>query len=164
MNYHKSDQSQTLAIMVNKPLMQHPCARWFDVTNSVVFQLNLKKSFLIVLLFHLVLLLSDSPFLLLRLGTTLCDSATIGHFLSSITCVHFTCGTKLIDTFVVSWINVPLVKEDQEYHIVSQTSNSVHSGHAYHKCKDVIDEGVESFVCKHSPWEVCYRFQFIVDE
>lgn len=45
MNYHKSDQSQTLAIMVNKPLMQHPCARWFDVTNSVVFQLNLKKSF-----------------------------------------------------------------------------------------------------------------------
>jgi len=47
---------------------------------------------------------------------------------------------------------------------ISKTSNSVHHGHFNDKCKQVINKGVQSLICHHTPGQMSYRFQFIIDK
>lgn len=47
---------------------------------------------------------------------------------------------------------------------ISETAKSIQCWHFDDKRKDVINESVESLVGEHSPREVGYRFEFVVDE
>ena len=45
-----------------------------------------------------------------------------------------------------------------------EAADAVHGWHLDDKSKDVIDEGVQSFVGQHAPGQVGHRLQLVVDE
>ena len=47
---------------------------------------------------------------------------------------------------------------------ISEAAQSVQCRHLDHKCKQVIDEGVESLVRHHTPRQVGHRLEFVVDK
>ena len=76
--------------------------------------------------------------------------------------VKFTFPPKTL-SFTYS-VNVSLVEEDEEYNVVPKATDPVHRRHLDDKGKYVIDEGVQSLVCHHTPREVRHRFEFVVDK
>lgn len=58
----------------------------------------------------------------------------------------------------------PLKQKYKTSLTISEASYPVHHGHLDDEGEQVIDEGIESFVCEHPPWEVSHRLHFVVDE
>lgn len=76
----------------------------------------------------------------------------------------YSAGAKLVDPVGIDPIDPALVKVDEEHHVISEASYPVHHGHLDDKGKQVINEGIESLVGEHPPWEVGHRLHFVVDE
>lgn len=47
---------------------------------------------------------------------------------------------------------------------ISKAAQAIHRGHFDDKSKDVINESVETLVRHHTPRQVSYGLQFVVDE
>lgn len=77
---------------------------------------------------------------------------------------HLGGDAKLVHPSWIHLVDVTLVEEDEEDHIIPEATNAVHGWHLDHKGEYVVNEGVESLVCHHPPRKVSHALQLVVDE
>lgn len=59
--------------------------------------------------------------------------------------------SEFVHPGLVLLVDVSLVEENEEDDVISEAAKSVHGWHLDDECKDVVNEGVESFVGHHPP-------------
>lgn len=60
--------------------------------------------------------------------------------------------TEFVHSLQINSINISLVNIDQENYVIPEATETIHSGHFDHKCKNVVDECIQELVGEHSPW------------